>query len=189
MVPPPNVCSQSMRTRDCLEGDAVKFPLVPDFYFESIHAIDLARLRARGIRLLLADLDNTLVPYGVHTPTQPVRVWKQALDQAGITLFLLSNSRKPGRAQRFAEALGVPYEGHAGKPKVGGFQRAMARMGAAPEETAIVGDQIFTDIWGGNRAGVLTLLVHPIQFGTVFRGMRYGLETPFRAGAGKGTGL
>ena len=77
----------------------------------------------------------------------------------------------------------------AGKPKVGGFQRAMARMGAAPEETAIVGDQIFTDIWGGNRAGVLTLLVHPIQFGTVFRGLRYGLETPFRAGAGKGAGL
>ena len=91
MVPPPNVCSKSMRTRDCLEGDAVKFPLVPDFYFESIHAIDLARLRARGVRLLLADLDNTLVPYGVHTPTQPVRAWKQALDQAGITLFLLSN--------------------------------------------------------------------------------------------------
>ena len=158
-------------------------------YFESIHAIDLARLRARGVRLLLADLDNTLVPYGVHTPTQPVRAWKQALDQAGITLFLLSNSRKPGRAQRFAEALGIPYEGHAGKPKVGGFQRAMARMGAAPEETAIVGDQIFTDIWGGNQAGVLTLLVHPIQFGTVFRGLRYGLETPFRAGAGKGSGL
>ena len=77
MVPPPNVCSQSMRTRDCLEGDAVKFPLVPDFYFESIHAIDLARLRARGVRLLLADLDNTLVPYGIHTPTQPVRAWKQ----------------------------------------------------------------------------------------------------------------
>ena len=51
----------------------MKFPLVPDFYFESIHAIDLARLRARGVRLLLADLDNTLVPYGVHTPTQPVR--------------------------------------------------------------------------------------------------------------------
>lgn len=167
----------------------MKFPLVPDFYFESIHTIDLARLRARGVRLLLADLDNTLVPYGVHTPTQPVRAWKQALDQAGITLFLLSNSRKPGRAQRFAEALGIPYEGHAGKPKVGGFQRAMARMGAAPEETAIVGDQIFTDIWGGNRAGVLTLLVHPIQFGTVFRGLRYGLETPFRAGAGKGSGL
>ena len=105
---------------------------------------------------------------------------------AGVTLFLLSNSRKPGRAQRFAEALGIPYEGHAGKPKSGGFRRAMDRMGVTPAETAIVGDQIFTDIWGGNNAGVLPLLVHPIRFGTVFRAIRYGIETPFRVGAQPG---
>ena len=92
-------------------------------------------------------------------------------------------------AQRFAEALGVPYEGHAGKPKSGGFQRAMGRMGVTPAQTAIVGDQIFTDIWGGNNAGVLTLLVHPIRFGTIFRVLRYGIETPFRAGARPGDAL
>ena len=111
------------------------------------------------------------------------------LEAAGITLFILSNSRRPGRAQRFAQALGVPYEGHAGKPKRGGFQRALARMGVTAEETAIVGDQIFTDTWGGNNAGVLTLLVHPIRFGTVFRFLRFALETPFRAGAQKGETL
>ena len=60
---------------------------------------------------------------------------------------------------------------------------------AAPEEAAIVGDQIFTDILGGNRAGVLTLLVHPIRFGTVFRLLRFGIETPFRAGAEDGRRL
>lgn len=65
----------------------------------------------------------------------------------------------------------------------------MERMGVTPKETAIVGDQIFTDIWGGNNAGVLTLLVHPIRFGTIFRGMRYGIETPFRAGAKPGGAL
>ena len=111
------------------------------------------------------------------------------VEQAGITLFLLSNSRRPGRAQHYAEALGIPYEGHAGKPKSGGFRRALARMNAAPEEAAIVGDQIFTDILGGNRAGVLTLLVHPIRFGTVFRLLRFGIETPFRAGAEDGRRL
>lgn len=169
-----------------LEGETVKFPLVPAFYFDSIYAIDPARLRARGIRLLLADLDNTLVPYGVQLPTQPVRDWQAAMAAAGVTLFLLSNSRKPDRAQRFAEALGIPYEGHAGKPKSGGFRRAMDRMGVTPAETAIVGDQIFTDIWGGNNAGVLPLLVHPIRFGTVFRAIRYGIETPFRVGAQPG---
>ena len=122
-------------------------------------------------------------------PTQPVRAWKQALDQAGITLFLLSNSRKPGRAQRFAEALGIPYEGHAGKPKVGGLSAGDGPDGGRAGGDSHCGGPDFTDIWGGNRAGVLTLLVHPIQFGTVFRGLRYGLETPFRAGAGKGPGL
>ena len=103
------------------------FPLVPNFLFENIYTIDLDRLRARGIRLLLADLDNTLVPYAVKTPTDEVRAWKDRLEEAGITLFILSNSRKPGRAQRFAQDLGVPYEGHAGKPKSGGFRRAMDR--------------------------------------------------------------
>lgn len=154
--------------------------LIPNFLFESIYAIDPARLRARGVTLLLADLDNTLAPYGVKTPSEEVRAWKKELEAAGITLFILSNSRKPGRAARFAQDLGVPYEGHAGKPKGGGFRRAMERCGAQPAQTAIVGDQIFTDIWGGNRAGVLTLMVEPIARDTLFRKGRYLVETPFR---------
>ena len=81
--------------------------------------------------------------------------------------------------------MGVPYQGHAGKPKSKGFYKAMERMHAKPEETAIVGDQIFTDIWGGNNAGVTTLMVKPIEFGTIFRVLRYGIETPFRT-RGKG---
>lgn len=167
----------------------MKFPFVPDYYFPDIYAIDPERLRARGVRVLLADLDNTLAPYGVPKPSGEVVAWRARLEQAGITLFLLSNSRRPGRAQHYAEALGIPYEGHAGKPKSGGFRRALARMNAAPEEAAIVGDQIFTDILGGNRSGVLTLLVHPIRFGTVFRALRFGIETPFRAGAEDGRRL
>ena len=139
-----------------VEGEQVK--LIPRFLFDDIYAIDPSWLRAQGVRLLLADLDNTLIPYGEKLPPASVRTWKEGLEAAGVTLFLLSNSRKPGRAARFAQALGIPYEGHAGKPKGGGFRRAMARMGAQPAQTAIVGDQIFTDVWGGNRAGVLTLM-------------------------------
>ena len=163
--------------------------LIPQYLFDSIYDIDPARLQARGITLLLADLDNTLVTYATRTPTVQVRAWKEALEKAGVTLFILSNSRKPGRAKRFAEALGVPYEGHAGKPKTGGFRRAMDRMGVGPAQTAIVGDQIFTDVWGGNNAGVLTLMVRPIQFGTAFRFLRYSVETPFRRRAKKGEEL
>ena len=157
----------------------MKFPLVPAYYFSDIYAIDLACLRARGVKLLLADLDNTLVPYGVAEPNHQVRAWKAALEAAGITLFILSNSRRPGRAQRFAQALGVPYEGHAGKPKRGGFQRAMARMGVTPEETAIVGDQIFTDVFGGNRMGALTCYVQTLDRHFFWINVRYQIERGF----------
>ena len=158
------------------------FSLLPHWTGATIFDIDPAALARRGITLLLADLDNTLVPYGVPEPTAEVRAWKEALEAAGVTLFVLSNSRRPGRPERFSQALGVPFLGRAGKPRPGGFLKAMARMGRAPAETAIVGDQIFTDILGGRKAGVYTLLVEPIRLaGNPGRYLRYAVELPFRA--------
>ncbi len=148
----------------------------------SIYDIEPGALARKGVRLLLADLDNTLVPYGVPEPDQALRTWTEALSGEGITLFILSNNRHPQRPRRFSEALGVPYIGHAGKPKTGSFYQAMERMGCTPEQTAIVGDQIFTDILGGNSAGVTTLLVEPIRLaGNPGRYLRYAAEWPFRA--------
>lgn len=149
---------------------------------KSIYEISPQALARRGIRLLLADLDNTLVPYGIPEPTQQVREWTQALEANGITLFVLSNNRHPQRPKRFATALGVPFIGHAGKPKPHSFFKAMEQMRCSPRETAIVGDQIFTDILGGNRAGVTTLLVEPIRLaGNPGRYLRYAAEWPLRA--------
>ena len=157
------------------------FSLIPRGVYPSFSALDPKALRAKGIKLVLADLDNTLVPYKVPTPNQEVVAWKDALLAEGIELFILSNSRKPGRAQRFAEALGVPFQGHSGKPKKKGYLRALERMGAKPEQTVMVGDQIFTDILGGNNAGVIPLLVEPIRLaGNPGRYIRYAVETPFR---------
>lgn len=156
--------------------------LLADHVYPTVSDIDPKQLAASGIRLLLADLDNTLVPYGVLEPAQCVKDWRRDLTAAGITLFLLSNSRKPGRPEAFAQKLDIPWIGHAGKPKAGGFYRAMERMGCTPEETAIVGDQIFTDILGGKNAGVTTLLVEPIRLaGNPGRYVRYAVEWPFRA--------
>ena len=149
---------------------------------KTIYDIDPAALAGRGIRLLLADLDNTLVPYGVPEPTQAVRDWTAELENQGITLFVLSNNRHPQRPERFCKALGVPYIGHAGKPKPGSFYKAMEQMGCTPEQTAIVGDQIFTDILGAKRTGVLALMVEPIELaGNPGRYLRYAVEEPFRA--------
>ena len=158
------------------------FSLLARWTGDSIYDIDPGALARRGIRLLRADLDNTLVPYGVPEPTAEVRRWKDALAAAGITLFILSNNRHPGRPERFSQALGVPFIGHAGKPKTPSFFRAMERMGCTRAQTAIVGDQIFTDVLGGSRAGVLTLLVEPIRLaGNPGRYLRYAAEWPFRA--------
>ena len=155
--------------------------LVPQVVLRDIFKITPQALRSRGITLLLADLDNTLIPYGKREPTEQVRAWEAALKAGGVDLFLLSNSRKPTRASHFAQSLGIPFLGHAGKPKTGGFRAAMERMGRTPGQTAMVGDQMFTDILGARRAGVLAIAVRPIACDNPFRALRYGIELPFRA--------
>jgi len=157
------------------------FSPVPRGVYPSVTAIDPKALAGRGIRLVLADLDNTLAPYKVTEPPAEVAAWKAELEANGIRLFLLSNSRKPGRAQAFAEKLGIPFQGHSGKPRRAGYLRAMERMGCTPEQTVMVGDQIFTDTLGANNAGVVPLLVRPIRLaGNPGRYIRYAAETPFR---------
>lgn len=162
------------------------FSFMADLVCDSIYDIDISGLKKAGISLLLADLDNTLVPYGVPLPTDEVREWNDRLKEAGVTLFVLSNNRHANRPRIFSEALGIPFIGHAGKPKSGSFFKAMEQMGATKEQTAIVGDQIFTDILGGSRAGVTTILVKPIRLaGNPGRYVRYAAELPFRLLSGK----
>ena len=153
---------------------------IPRGVYPSVDCIDPEKLARRGIRLVLADLDNTLAPYK-EAPTPRAAAWAGELEARGIRLFLLSNSRKPHRARQMAQRLGVPYQGRSGKPKRGGYLRAMERMGCAPEQTVMVGDQIFTDVLGACRAGVVPLLVEPIRLaGNPGRYLRYAAETPFR---------
>ena len=154
---------------------------IPRGVYPSITHISPKALAEKGVKLVLADLDNTLVPYKATEPPPELVAWKQALEAEGIILYLLSNSRKPGRAQAFAQKLGIPFQGHSGKPRKAGYLRAMERMGCTPEQTVMVGDQIFTDTLGANNAGVTPLLVQPIRLaGNPGRYIRYAVETPFR---------
>ena len=141
----------------------MSFSLIPRGVYERVTDISPQKLAEKGIKLVLADLDNTLVPYHVTEPTPEVIRWKEELNACGITLFLLSNSRKPTRPGDFAGKLGIPFIGHAGKPKRKGYLAAMERMGCTPEQTVMVGDQIFTDTWGAHNSGVTPLLVKPIR--------------------------
>ena len=160
------------------------------FTAHDIYEITGAALERRGIKLLLADLDNTLVPYGVPLPDERLKAWRDDLNAHGVTLFILSNNRHENRPRMFAEGLDVPFIGHAGKPKTPSFLRAMEQRGVTREQTAIVGDQVFTDVLGGNRAGISAILVRPIQLaGNPGRYLRYAVEVPFRLLSGKGETL
>lgn len=160
------------------------------FTAHDIYEISGAALERRGIKLLLADLDNTLAPYGVPLPDEKLKAWRDDLAARGVTLFILSNNRHENRPRIFAEGLDVPFIGHAGKPKTPSFVKAMEQMGVTREQTAIVGDQVFTDVLGGNRAGVSAILVEPIRLaGNPGRYLRYAVEVPFRLLSGKGEKL
>lgn len=159
--------------------------LLPWRQAESVWALTGESLEREGIRFLLADLDNTLCRYSDTEPDQSLRDWLADLEAHGVRLFLLSNSRKPKRPAHFAQALGIDYLGHAGKPKTGGFVRALAQLGAKPEACAMVGDQVFTDVLGANRAGVRSILVKPLSLkGNPGRYLRYWVELPVRGMAG-----
>jgi len=166
-------------------GDLVS--LVPSCVCGSIFDLKPEVLRAAGVRVVLADLDNTLAPYEQSMPSPAVRQWKSQLEAAGITLFVVSNSRQSRRCPAYCAALGVDYVRHAGKPGVRGFRAALERSGCEPGQAVMVGDQIFTDIWGANRAGIRCVLVKPVAWGrNPCRLLRYALESPFRwAGARK----
>jgi HAD superfamily phosphatase (TIGR01668 family) len=163
----------------------VAFSLIPRERYQSIYEIDIRELQERGITLLLLDLDNTIAAYRTALPDPQLCDWVKVLRERGVEPFILSNSRKPTRVQDFAAKLGVPFLRQAGKPKKVGFLRAMQLMGRSEAETVMVGDQIFTDVLGANRAGICSFLVRPIRMDHPFRMLRYGLETPFRLGGKK----
>lgn len=156
-------------------------PLIPDCLIGSVYELTPERLQAKGIRLVLADLDNTLARYREKDPSESLKLWRQGLEAAGIRVFILSNGRRPNRAMRFAQGLEVEYISHAGKPRAAAFRRALERTNCPPEQVLMVGDQIFTDIWGAHNGGVTAVLVRPVALDSWFRQLRYWVETPFRA--------
>jgi HAD superfamily phosphatase (TIGR01668 family) len=135
----------------------------PDLRARSVTEITPELLAARGIRALILDLDNTLVPWHGLEVVPSVAAWITQLQEAGVRLCIVSNTHRPRRLKQLAALLGVAFVPSGGKPRRGGFLRALTTMDATAEETAVVGDQIMTDIWGGNRCGLLTILVEPLS--------------------------
>ena len=138
------------------------FSLIPQLVLADYGQVTPELLEQRGIKLLLCDLDYTLAPRSVPEPDGKLRRWLEGLKSAGITVMILSNNRSSRRVETFCASLGIRYVGHAGKPSARGYREAMAQAGAAPEQTAMLGDKLLTDILGANRSGVLAVMVEPL---------------------------
>lgn len=160
------------------------FSLIPDLILPALTDLTPQLLRARGIGLLLMDFDNTIVPYTTDVPTEPMQRWLREMQESGIRLCVVSNSKKP-RVQVFCREYGLACITHAKKPFQRGICAAKEQYGLPPAQMALVGDQIYTDVLGAKRAGITAIAVRSIHNHTVWLKLRHLLELPFLAMARK----
>lgn len=133
----------------------------PDRYVASTYIIDYEKLYEEGVRGLIFDIDNTLVPHGAPADERAVRLFARLKD-IGFRCCLISNNQEK-RVKTFNESIRVDYVYNAHKPSVKNYIKAMEIMGTDRESTVFIGDQLFTDVWGAKRAGIPNILVKPIH--------------------------
>lgn len=157
----------------------------PDLYIQSVYELPVEELKARGIEGLVFDIDNTIAPFDTPEPDEPLIGLFSFLAEQGFRLCILSNNNKK-RVKLFNEKLRVMAIYKAGKPGARKLKKAMKTLKLVPEKTAVIGDQVFTDVWCGHKAGVFTVLTAPVcnrdQFVTkIKRGLeRQVLKVYFR---------
>ena len=151
------------------------FSLLPCIRCEALTADYLMR---RGIRLLMLDFDNTIVPYITNDPTDGMLQWLKDMVSSEVQICVVSNSKRE-RVKIFCEKYGIDCITHAKKPFPKGIRACLRKYGRCPSECAIAGDQIFTDTLGGNCAGLTSILVRPINNHNFWLKARHVLEQPF----------
>ncbi len=136
--------------------------LMPDFFFDTFDDVTAEFLEKQGIRFLLVDIDNTLAPYEEAVPNARVVAWVAQMRECGIKVVLVSNNKKE-RVDLFNRELGLMafYDCH--KPSGKRLRDYAGKAEAVLAETAALGDQIFTDVWGARKLGVRAILVPPIR--------------------------
>jgi HAD superfamily phosphatase (TIGR01668 family) len=136
--------------------------LCPNRYVNSIFEIDFSELKLLGIQGIIVDLDNTLVPWDIDEVEEKLINWFKELKTQGFSICILSNNNSRRRVDIFSDRLEIPAIHKANKPFKQGFFGALGKINTTPEKTAVIGDQIFTDVFGGNRMGGFTILVRPL---------------------------
>ncbi|MBR6159449.1 MAG: YqeG family HAD IIIA-type phosphatase, partial [Lachnospiraceae bacterium] len=135
----------------------------PDEYLESAYSVDYEKLYAEGKRGIIFDIDNTLVMHDYPPDERSVELLSK-LDAMGFAILFLSNNKEQRvKSFRDGSVKRAKYIYKAGKPLKGGYMRAMQMMDTDTATTVFIGDQLFTDVWGAKRCGIMNILVRPIH--------------------------
>ena len=155
------------------------FSFLPRLMTEKTTDVTPELLRSRGIKLLMLDFDNTIVPYTTTVPTPEMEAWLADMNALpDIQLCIVSNSRND-RVRRFCRERGIGVITHAKKPFPKGINECLAKYDIPASQAALIGDQIFTDTLGANGAGVMPILVKAIDNHNFWLKARHVLEMPF----------
>ena len=135
---------------------------VPEYRFEKFDMATPEFLVSIGVRGIILDVDNTLEPYEHPLPGDHVVAWLESLKAVGISAAIVSNNNAE-RINLFNKELGLPVYYKAGKPSKKNVLKAMSDIGTTAENTVLMGDQVFTDVWAAHNAGIRAILVPPIN--------------------------
>ena len=140
----------------------MKFTFVPEYRFDTFDMASAEFLASIGVKGIILDVDNTLEPYEHPLPGEHVVRWLNSLRENGISAAIVSNNGRE-RIELFNKELGLPAYYKAKKPFKKNLLRAMADMNTTLEDTILMGDQVFTDVWAAHNAGIRAILVPPIN--------------------------
>ena len=135
--------------------------LYPNAHFNNVREITVEFLKENKIKALILDVDNTLIDYDRNLEEETIK-WAENLKEKGIKLYILSNSNKKEKVQKVAERMKLGYDYFAKKPLKKGFKKVQKLLEEEPQNIGVVGDQIFTDVVGGNASKMFTILIEPI---------------------------
>ncbi len=141
--------------------------LRPKEHLESIYQVDFKALKEKGIKGLILDIDDTLLPRQMIEISHVLLTFIERLKDLGFSIFLLSNNFSKDRVEHVGKILGAPYSTFSMKPFPFAFNSACKKMELMPKEVAVIGDQLFMDILGGNIIGAYTILVDPMSTETL----------------------
>ena len=140
----------------------IKTYFMPNDYVQSVFQIDIEKLANSGFKGIITVLDNTLVGWDVKTPTKEIQEWFKKANDLGLTITIVSNNNEK-RVSGFSKDLDVDFIFKARKPMGRAFKKAIQHMNIKPEETIVIGDQMLTDVLGGNNNGLYTIMVVPVK--------------------------